>query len=196
MSKNVFLFTGTPCVGKTTIATRLAEHLDAIYVNLTDLAKTNGLVLEEDKARNTLIVDEKKMKTKLTKLIQQTADKDTVIIDGHYAAAVVPKKLVTKVFVLRRNPKELKVFMQKNEFPQAKMYENLSAEILDVCLIEALKLQKGKVCEVDLSGKTVEFVEAEIITLINEGQMCSVGIVDWLDMLEREGQTTEYLKDA
>ena len=193
MNKRVILITGTPCTGKTTTAKQLAAKLDAHYINLTDYAKTYSLTSGEDKQRKTTIINEEKMRTKLTQTINAT-DKANVIIDGHYASAVTPANLVTNVFVLRRNPKELKRFMEKCGFEGAKLWENLSAEILDVCLIEALQTQPGKVCELDVTGRTVEEVTNEIMDVLENGKKCYSGIVDWLGMLEREGLTDQYLK--
>jgi adenylate kinase len=191
--KRVILITGTPCTGKTTLAKQLANRLDALYINLTNYAKTNRLTLGEDKQRNTTIIDETKMRKALEATINQT-EKTTIIVDGHYAAAVVPSSLATHVFVLRRNPKELKDFMQKCNFPEPKLYENISAEILDVCLVEALQVHEGKVCELDVTGKTVEETVNEVLAVVNEGKRCYSGFVDWLGMLEREGLTDQYLK--
>jgi adenylate kinase len=193
MSKRVILITGTPAVGKTNTAKQLAAKLDAQYINLTDYAKTNHLTLGEDKQRKTIIINEEKMRTKLAETISST-NKADIIVDGHYASAVTPPELVTKVFVLRRNPKELKVFMEKCGFEGAKLWENLSAEILDVCLIEAVQMQAGKVCELDVTGKTVEAVVNEIMDVLERGKKCYSGIVDWLGTLEREGLTDQYLK--
>jgi adenylate kinase len=193
MKKRVILITGTPGTGKTTTAKQLAAKLDAEYINLTDYAKTYDLTSGEDKQRKTTIIDEEKMRTKLTQTINNT-DKTNIIIDGHYASAVTPANLVTKVFVLRRNPKELKQFMEKCGFEGAKLWENLSAEILDVCLIEALQTQPGKICELDVTGKTVEEVVNDVLDVLEKGKKCYSGIVDWLGMLEREGLTDQYLK--
>jgi adenylate kinase len=194
MSKRVILITGTPCTGKTTTAKQLAARLNSDYINLTDYAKTYGLTLGEDKERKTIIIDEKKMLRKLAKTISARSEKTSLVIDGHYASAVVPRILVTKVFVLRRNPKELKKFMEKCSYEGAKLWENLSAEILDVCLVEALQRHEGKVCELDVTGKPVEEVVDEILEILEKGKKCYVGLVDWLGMLEREGLTDEYLK--
>jgi len=193
MNKRVILITGTPCTGKTTTAKQLAAALDAYYINLTDYAKTYKLTQGEDKERKTIIIDEEKMRTKLAETINAT-DKANIIIDGHYAAAVTPADLVSHVFVLRRNPKELKHFMEKCGFEGIKLWENLSAEILDVCLIEAMQTQAGKVCELDVTGRTVEEVVSEILDVLEKSKNCSIGIVDWLGMLEREGLTDQYLK--
>ncbi len=133
------------------------------------------------------------MQQKLKETIEKSLSAN-IIVDGHYAAAVTPSEQVTNVFVLRRNPKELKEFMQKCGFNEAKLYENLSAEILDSCLIEAIQTQSGKVCELDVTGKTVEENVNEILEVLDKGKKCYAGIVDWLGMLEREGLTDQYLK--
>jgi len=194
MNKLVILITGTPCVGKTTVAEQLTKRLEATYINLTEFAETQHLTLRKDTQRNTTVVDEKMMLRKMRKTID-TADKDTIVVDGHFAPAVVPKKYVTRVFVLRRNPVELRKFMEKCGFKDAKLWENLASEILDVCLVEALEGQeKDRVCELDITGKTVEEVVVEICTIIDENKKCNVGCVDWLGLLEQEGLIDEYLK--
>jgi adenylate kinase len=195
MNKRVILITGTPAVGKTTTAKKLTAMLpDALYINLTNYAKTYKLTKGEDSERKTIIINEEKMRTKLAETIN-AATETNIIIDGHYAAAVTPTDLVTHVFVLRRNPKELKLFMEKCGFEGAKLWENLSAEILDVCLVEALQTQPGKVCELDMTGKTVEAVVNEIMDAVDKGKKCYTGFVDWLGMLENEGLTDQYLKE-
>jgi adenylate kinase len=191
--KRVILITGTPCVGKTSTARKLVIKLDAEYINLTDFAKTNNLILGEDIERQTIIINEEALRRKLKESILASTNAN-VIVDGHYAAAVTSTELVTKVFVLRRNPKELKDFMQNCGFSDAKLYENLSAEILDSCLIEAMQNQVGKVCELDVTGKTVEENVSDIVEVLDKGKKCYACFVDWLGMLEREGLTDQYLK--
>ncbi|MCW4045663.1 MAG: adenylate kinase family protein [Candidatus Bathyarchaeota archaeon] len=194
MNKRVILITGTPRVGKTTISHELTKKLNAQYINLTDLAEKENLTTSQDKTRKTTIINETKMRRKLNTILNN-AQEETIIIDGHYAAAVTPKKHVTHVFVLRRNPIELQEFMQKSSFSEAKLWENLAAEILDACLIEAIQYQgKDKVCELDITGKTAEDTTNEIIAILNNRKQPSIGSVDWLDMLEREGKTEEYLR--
>ena len=191
--KRVILITGTPCTGKTTTSKLLVQKLNAQYINLTDFAKTYKLTLGEDLERQTTIIDEEAMQQKLQETIA-ASNKANIIVDGHYAAAVTPTDLVSKVFVLRRNPKELKSFMLKSGFSESKMWENLSTEILDSCLIEAIQTQKGKVCELDVTSKTLDENVSEILDVLDNDKKCSVGIVDWLGLLEREGVLDEYLR--
>jgi len=194
MVKQVILLSGTPCVGKTSVAHHLTPKLDALYVNLTDLATHENLILGKDKERNTTIVDEVKMKRRINQIVTKT-DKQNIIIDGHYAVNVVPPKLVTRVFVLRRDPVELRKFMTNSGYSDRKLNENLASEILDVCLIDALNaVGATKVCELNITGKTVEETSEEILSLIDDPSKCVVGIVDWLGKLESEGLLDKYLK--
>jgi len=193
MARRVILVTGTPCVGKTSVARLLSSKLDAFYVNLTELAVNANLISGRDKERNSAIVDENAMRRKIREIIG-SCNKD-IIIDGHYAASVVPQKNVTCVFVLRRDPMELRKLMEKNGFSGRKLWENLASEILDVCLVEALNLHgKEKVCELDASGKSVEEVVREILNILEGRRKCRMGLVDWLGMLEKKGLLEEFLK--
>jgi adenylate kinase len=194
MPKRVILITGTPCVGKTTAANLLATKLDALYINLTDLAMSENLVLGKDKQRKTVIVDEGRLKRKIRKLVKET-DKNDIIIDGHYAPSVVPRELASYVFVLRRDPVELKKMMEKCGYSERKLTENLASEILDVCLAEAMNVRgPAKICELDVTSKSPEKLLKEILAILHGSVKCRVGVVDWLGKLEAQGLTGEYLK--
>jgi adenylate kinase len=194
MSKRVILVTGTPSVGKTVTAHMLASKLDALYVNLTDLALRNNLVLGKDEKRDTVVIDEGKMRRRISQIIEKT-EKNEIVVDGHYAVNVVPQKLVTLVFVLRRDPVELRKLMEQRGYPEPKLMENLASEILDVCLVDALNAgHGGKTCELNVTGmKTEETVKA-MLEMMADISKCCVGVVDWLGKLENEGLLDEYLK--
>ncbi len=194
MSRRVILVTGTPCVGKTSVARLLASKLDALYVNLTELAVRENLISGKDEERDSIIVDENRMRHKVREIIEG-CDQNDIVIDGHYAVSVVPKKFVTYVFVLRRDPVELRKFMEQCGFSGRKLWENLASEILDVCLVDALNVHgKEKVCELDVTGKSVEEVISEILDVLGGHKECHVGVVDWLGKLESEGLLGEFLK--
>ncbi|MEM1563462.1 MAG: adenylate kinase family protein [Candidatus Bathyarchaeia archaeon] len=195
LSKLVILITGTPCVGKTSVARLLAARLNAVYVNLTELATKNNLVIGADERRGgSLVIDEERLKKAVSGLISEVGEQ-SIIIDGHYAANVVPKKLVTHAFVLRRDPVELRGFMEKAGFSGNKLWENLASEILDVCLVDALNAYgKRKVCEIDVTGKSVEEAVEDILSILNGSKKCRIGVVDWLGKLESEGLLNEYLR--
>jgi adenylate kinase len=194
VSKQVILITGTPRVGKTSVAQALASELQAQNVNLTELAISENLVLRKDERRGSTIVSLRRMKKRISQIIQESAE-NSIIIDGHYAAHVVPKKFVTYVFVLRCSPVELRKLMEESGFKGPKLWENLASEILDVCLVDALTAYRpNKVCEIDTSGRTVEETVNDILAVVKGRKTCHLGIVDWIGTLESQGLLDEYLR--
>ncbi len=191
--RRVILITGTPAVGKTSISRLLASKLDAVHANLTELAEQEKLTSGIDKVRKTLIADTDRV-SKRVQEIMKSSQRD-IIIDGHYAVDVTPAKDVHVVFVLRRDPDELKGLMENRGFKGRKLWENLAAEILDVCLWDAVSAcGPDKVCEIDVSGKRVEEVVESMISVLEGRKKCEVGIVDWLGKLETEGRLHDFLK--
>ena len=108
---------------------------------------------------------------------------------------MVPQKLVSFVFVLRRSPIELKQFLIKRKYDDNKLYENLASEILDVCLTDALQFQScEKICEIDVTKRDSENCLKEILKIIYGKKTCSFGSIDWLGMLEKDNLLKDYLK--
>jgi len=191
--RRVILVTGTPGVGKTSVSRSLASKLGAVYVSLAELVERERLISGVDKARGTLIADTDRVSKRMQEIIKSC--ECDVVVDGHYAVDVVPSKDVQMVFVLRRDPSELKSVMESRGFRERKIGENLVAEILDVCLWDAVSAcGPDKVCEIDVSGKRTEEVVKDIILILNGKKKCQVAIVDWLGKLEGEGRLHEYLK--
>jgi len=192
--KRIIIVTGTPCVGKTSVSKKLAVKLDAVHVNLAELVKREKLYSDIDKERNSIIADLDKVSQRIKEVIQEA--KGDVIIDGHYAVHVVDPETVDFVFVLRKDPRRLKVLMERRGYSGKKLWENLEAEILDVCLLEAIDVcGKDKVCEIDTTDMSIDEVVDEVLKVINGERKCSVGIVDWLGKLEREGVLEDFLKN-
>ena len=128
------------------------------------------------------------------KEIIESSDRD-VIVEGHFAVDVVPPEMIQKVFVLRRHPEELRVILEGRGFKEGKVWENVGAEVLDVCLYEAIEACGiDKVCEVDVTGRSMEEVVEEITSILNGKEKCKAGFIDWLGRLEAEGKLEEYLR--
>lgn len=187
------MIAGTPGVGKTLISRLLVSKLDALHIDLAELAKKENLISGFDQARKTPIADTKRIAKRVEELIE--ASQTDVIIDGHYAVDVVPAKKTCIVFVLRRNPSELKSVLEDYGFEGKKLWENLAAEILDVCLWDAVSACGAeKVCEIDVSDRKIEKVVEEIVSVLNRKEKCKTGVVDWLGKLEKEGKLQDFLK--
>jgi adenylate kinase len=171
----------------------LATELGAKYVGITDLVKTQNLVSTMDTNRDTLVADTKAVKEKLQTIMNQT--QNLLVIDGHYAADVVDKENVQTAFVLRRDPQQLKTTLQNRNYKENKIWENLEAEILDVCLWDAVNLCGiNKVCEIDTTNKTPEQTVQQMLDTIRNPQNCKVGLVDWLGTLEKAGKLEDYMQ--
>jgi len=194
--KRIILVMGTPCMGKTSVSRLLATELDAVHIDLGELVTQEKLSSGIDKTRGTLIADRAKLSKRVREIMKRRGIDRDIIVDGHYATDIVPPKYVTKVFVLRRDPEELKNFMETRGFKGRKLWENLAAEILGVCLYDAVKaVSFGKVCEVDVTGRKIEEVVSDIASILDGKKPCAVGLVDWLGKLECENRLDEFLRE-
>ena len=188
----IIVITGTPGVGKTTIAKALANKLNALHLSVGDLARAENLILGVDVKRQTLIVD----LTKLTKRIKNIicSSSQDVIVDGHYASDVTPRNLVSYAFVLRRDPDDLKIKLREKGFREIKILENVTSELLDVCLINTVKNYGAElVNEIDVSFKNVDEVINEVLTILKGQKNVKVGNIDWLSKLEKDGRLGKLL---
>jgi len=53
----------------------------------------------------------------------------------------------------------------------------------------------SKVCEIDVSSREIEEIVSDIVSILDGKKPCTVGIVDWLGMLDRENRLDEFLKE-
>jgi len=181
-------------VGKTTISATLAVKLGASHLDIGTLVKQGHMASGYDKKRHTVIADTDRLARKVHQAISNTSK--PLILDGHYATDVVPAKQVTRVFVLRCHPEELRKRMDERGFQGSEVKENLAAEILDVCLADAVaNVGVDKICEIDTTHQTVDATVNEILSVLRGKKRCTIGVVDWLGRLEEEGSLDQYLKD-
>ncbi|MDP1694612.1 MAG: AAA family ATPase [Candidatus Woesearchaeota archaeon] len=140
----VIIVTGTPATGKTTIAKRLAKKNKAVYIDVNIVIKQHKLVDKYDKKLKTNIVDVNKLNKVLINIIKEyQKKKQSLVIDSHLSHHL-PKKYVDLCMVTKCSLKKLQQRLKKRKYPQQKIRENMDAEILDVCLLEAI-LNKHKV---------------------------------------------------
>ena len=188
----VIVITGTPGVGKTTISKALATKLSALYLSVGDLVKTENLILGVDVERQTLIADLKKLRERINSIIFSSSQ--DVIVDGHCASDVTPRNLVSYAFVLRRDPDDLKIKLKEKGFKELKILENVTSELLDVCLIDTVKNYGTElVNEIDVSFMTIDGVINAILTILKGKKTVKVGNVDWLSKLEKNGRLEKLL---
>ena len=192
--KRIIVITGTPGVGKTSTTRLLALKFNAALINLGELIEKENLFTGIDKNSGSLVADMDKVSRRVRQLISSSKQND-VIIEGHFAVDALPCEAIHIVFVLRRNPEELKDILMERGFKGSKLWENLAAEILDVCLWESVKLcGVDKVCEIDSTGRCIEEVVEAIMSMLEGEKTCEAGKIDWLGKLDAEGKLDLYLK--
>ena len=181
--------TGTPAVGKTAVSRLLAKTLGGVHIDLGREARRRGLTLGLDKRRRTLIADTKKLRD----LVEDHFGKGIapVIVNGHLAPDVVPRRVLKTAFVLRCSPDKLMLRMKRRRYGAEKIRENLAAEALDVCLFEAISVYgREKVHEIDCTHMTPEETVGEMLGVLEGHMKPIVGRVDWLAELDRQGRTS------
>jgi len=190
----LIVVTGTPGVGKTRFSRVLARKLGAVHIDLGLLATREKLTVGYDRLRQTYIVDTEKMARALKEVLRCFSG--SVVLDGHFAADVVPSELLEMVFVLRCDPEKLKRRLRRRKVPERKIAENVRAEILDVCLWDAAKnYGLERVCEIDVSTKKTVAAVAQALKVLENRSKRQVGIVDWLGLLERQGLLEKYFNE-
>jgi adenylate kinase len=141
----VIVITGTPGVGKTTLAKYVAKRLQYSRFDLHKFYPE--ISTGYDKKKKCYTVDVKK----LEKIVKREKSKSNLVIDSHIVH-LLPKRLVNVcIVVVCSNLKKLQKRLKKRGYGKAKVRENLDAEIFQVCLQEARE-QGHKVIVVD-SGK-------------------------------------------
>lgn len=128
------IVTGSVCSGKTTLAKKLAKRRNYKYVDVNKIIKENKLAESYDAILDSYVVDEDKLVEVLKDLIKKS--KKQLIIDSHMSHHL-PKEYVELCVVTKCELKELKKRLQARKYSEAKIRNNLDAEIFDVCLVEA-----------------------------------------------------------
>jgi adenylate kinase len=179
-------------VGKTTISKALAERLNAHYINLRSLVNDGNLVIGVDEKRETLVTDLDGLSVRIQKIVDDSS-KD-IVVEGHYASDVIPPRLATYVFVLRRDPDDLLNILKERGYRDGKVLENIASEVLDVCLINALEKSGPEIVdEIDTTHMRVEEVVDELQNVISGQRKPEVGNVDWLRRLEKDNRIERLL---
>jgi|SRR3989344_1913460 len=133
----VIIVSGSVCTGKTTLAKKLARKHGYNYIDLNKLIIENGLYSGYDKKLKTRIMDINKVKRFLIRTIKKY-NGDGLVIDSHMSH-YLPAKYVDICIITKTSLRKLKKRLEKRNYSRRKIEENMQAEILDVCLAEALE---------------------------------------------------------
>ena len=179
MAQVVFI-SGTPTVGKTTISEKIADDLNANLIKINDLAIEKGFVLGIEEEKGYKVIDIDKLDDKLQEVLNSFSDDELVIVEGHLSHLCSNPDCV---IILRAHPKILKERLASRNYSQAKINENLEAEALGVCAVEAFELHGDKVNEVDVTDLAIDEIVDVIGDIISGKNSYPVGNVDFMDWI-------------
>ncbi len=175
---------GTPGVGKTSIGLAVAKALNAFFVELSPLAIEKKLYTEFDEERQSYVIDEEAVRKEIERLHNIHGD---LVVAGHYVE-ILGSDLVELVVVLRLNPLLLIDRLRKRGWSDRKIAENVEAELLSVCTLNAVEeLGEDKVVELDVTNRSVDEVANEIIDILLGEKPTPLGHrIDWLSIMRED----------
>ncbi|MCX2819735.1 adenylate kinase family protein [Haladaptatus sp. F3-133] len=160
--------TGTPGVGKTTVARRLADERGVSYVDITRRVR-EGASKGYDEERQAPVADVDALRDDLP---------EDAVFDGHLSHRLEPGFTV----VLRCEPDVLRSRLEERGWGDEKIDENAEAEALDVTTAEALDTE-APVFEFDTTEPTVEETVERVARAVEERDE-RTGVVDWSAYVE------------
>ena len=137
----IIAVTGTAGVGKTTYAKKIAKEKKYLYFDLSEFIKQKKLYDYYDFSLRTHVVDVGEVVEIMEDVFEGFRKEGWkgVVLDGHLSH-YFPKKLVDNVVVVRCDVKTLRKRLEKRKYSKKKIEENIEAEIMETCLIEAREL--------------------------------------------------------
>ncbi len=166
--------TGTPGVGKTTLARLAGERLGWHIVDVKEWAHQTGCVVGRDDQDDADVID-------VDALADLVPDDDgsTIVYEGHLSHLLE----LDVAWVIRCDPSVLRGRLEARGYRPEKVLENLEAEALDLILQEAIEYS-GRVIQLDATARNPEELVsafAERTTDAFKGD--SIEPVDWSDQL-------------
>lgn len=166
--------TGTPCTGKTTLASKLKGRL----IKINDLAITHGFVMGTDEEKGYKVIDIDRLSRHVDELTRDCDE--TLIFEGHLTHLCDG---ADKVIVLRVRPEILEKRLEARDYSESKIRENLEAEALGVCSAEAFEKYPESTYELDVTDLSIDGAVELVEDVITNGGDYPVGSVDFMDWL-------------
>lgn len=189
------ILSGTPGVGKHTIATTLSSLFDKVtIVDINKIILSEDLLIPSQK-RGNHDVDIQKSLNFLTLLLSKKEYQDSIIV-GHLAPYVIDPLLVDLAVILRRSPYELIKIYEDRSYSQTKISDNIVAEILGIISYDALKnFEFSKLSELEIATGVLPSLSAQkIVNMYMDKKQRSFGNIDWLPLIQNDPEMLKFLK--
>jgi len=155
------LITGTPGTGKTLIARELGKYLKSKVINEKDFALKNKLGYFNDE--NELEIPVLQLQKKVNSFLLKNKK---VIFEGHVFCETKIK--VDLVIVLKIDPEELELRLERRKYSPEKLMDNVFCEGIEYCLKHVKKnYPKNKVIQIN-SNPNFKITLANILVELGE----------------------------
>ena len=159
----VIAVTGTPGTGKTTLAKKLAEEFDYLYIDVDKLITKNKLYEGYDRNRQTKIVDIKKLNKKLIEVISLLKNK--INIEDALLSRQTVKKTLKKENIKKNITKIKNIKKHNGIIIDSHLSHYLPKKYVDLCIVtkcDIKVLNKRLKSKKFSKNKITENLQAEI----------------------------------
>lgn len=157
------LITGTPGTGKSSLASYIVESIpDFVHIDVSKLA----IELEFHSGKgehDSYIIDEDKLLDYMEDVLEIHTVRNKIV--EYHGSEFFPERWFDLVVVLRTDTEVLYTRLTEREYSEAKITENIDAEIFQVCLDEALENYKEDIVW-ELRSSTIEDLEDNVDKII------------------------------
>lgn len=167
---------GTPGTGKSTVSDVLRSRGFTVIDGNAHM-REKGLLCDRDAARDTYDVDVDQFSDSLG---EYRGSDETIFVDSHLAHLCD----CSYIAVLRCHPDVLAGRLRARGYGEAKVLENVQAEVLDVILCEATD-SDIPVAEFDTTSARPEDTADLISRFVGGEAICPPGTVDWTQEMEK-----------
>lgn len=175
--------TGTPGTGKKALSEKMREMGEKKKIkkySVMDLDEIEKkFIIGIDEKRDCSIVDTDAM----NEFINGMDEDKPIFIQGHLSH-LLPS--VSKIIILRKDPRKLRKELEKRKWPGKKIEENVEAELLDIISCQAFELHGEKnIWEIDATDKKIDAIVEEISKILdgNFKEGYGAGKVNWTHLI-------------
>lgn len=181
---------GVAGVGKTEFGSRLAEILGTRFIDLPQYIKQRRLYIGYDRKARAYLIDLRAVSAAIGSELRR----ERGVVASVYLFK--PRRITVRVAtVLRLRPDILLQVLESRGYPPEKIAENLSAELVDQPLHQALKKYgRRKTVQLDVTERDLRAMASEFASAFLGSRVKKLHReVDWTSKLERAGRLEEVL---